>query len=254
MNAELETQNPEPGTQQLLRRELHPKTTVPSAADNAPANTLDFRSSDQTLDRYQEVITVAGWKLDNYRKNPVVQNAHSYWSLADTIGKALITEVRLGTQNSEPETYLFQRIQFAVEENPMAKLAYGLYKGGFLNAVSVGFIPIRWEDSPSSSSSSSSLIRRKYLEQELLEVSAVSIPANPNALALGLKEGAIEKGDLRELAALLREICQRHGATRMPPLSTNPDYEIREYASNSCQGLAQLRQQLHEIRSILKHS
>src|SRR5436305_11512066 len=117
----------------LIHRELCPEASMPLDSENAPPNTLDFRSSDQSLDRYQEVISVAGWKLDNYRKNPVVQNAHSYWSLADTIGKALITEVRLGTQNSEPGTYLFQRVQFAVEENPMAKLAYGLYKGGFLN-------------------------------------------------------------------------------------------------------------------------
>ena len=46
--------------------------------------------------------------------------------------------------------------------------------------------------------------RRRYLEQELLEVSAVAIPANPNALALGLKSGAVEKSDLRDLAELLR--------------------------------------------------
>ena len=45
--------------------------------------------------------------------------------------------------------------------------------------------------------------RRRYLEQELLEVSAVGIPANPNALQLALKSGAIEKTDLRDLLELL---------------------------------------------------
>jgi len=45
--------------------------------------------------------------------------------------------------------------------------------------------------------------RRRYLEQELLEVSAVGIPANPNALQLALKSGAIEKADLRDLLELL---------------------------------------------------
>src|SRR5205823_7934160 len=123
-----------------LLRQLHPEAALPPVADNAPPYTIDFRSSDATLDRYHEVIAVAGWKLDNYRKNPVVQNAHSYQSLADTIGKSLITEVRTPSTASP---FLFQRIQFAVEENPMAKVAYGLYKGGFLNAVSVGFVPIR---------------------------------------------------------------------------------------------------------------
>src|SRR5881397_1449282 len=175
-----------------LHRQLHPAASVPPDTEPAPSNTIDFRSSDETLDRYQEVITVAGWKLDSYRKNPVFQNVHSNCSLADTIGRSLITEIR--------GDHLFQRVQFAVEENPIARLAYGLYKGGFLSAVSVGFIPLRWENgSPEAG------YRCKYLEQELLEVSAVSIPANPNALTLGLAAGAIEKSDLQELAELLRQ-------------------------------------------------
>jgi hypothetical protein len=184
---------------------LSSSAAAPSGAGEAPRHTLDFRSSDATLDRYEEIISVAGWRLENYRRNPVVQNAHSYSSLADTIGKSLITEIRddaPGSPLHAPTPYLFQRVQFAVEENPLAKLAYGLYKGGFLHAVSVGFIPLRWENGDEGAA-----YRRKFVEQELLEVSAVSIPANPNALALGLKAGAIEKGELRELAALLKHFC-----------------------------------------------
>src|SRR5207249_12058254 len=96
------------------------------------------------------------------------------------------------TRAQSEGAYLFQRVQFAVDENPIAKLAYGLYRGGFLNAVSVGFIPLRWENGSQEKG-----YRRKFLEQELLEVSAVSIPANPNALTLGLKAGAIQKRDLK---------------------------------------------------------
>src|SRR2546430_16942145 len=62
----------------MVFRELHPKASVPLGDESAPKYTIDFRSSDQTLDRYKEVITMAGWQLDNSRKNPVVQNAHSY--------------------------------------------------------------------------------------------------------------------------------------------------------------------------------
>ena len=102
------------------------------------ANTLDFISSDETLDRYDEIISASGWRLENYQRNPVFQNAHKYGDIIFTLGKALITEVRAGR--------LFQRIEFATEVNPMARIAYGLYKGKFLNAVSVGFIPIRWEN------------------------------------------------------------------------------------------------------------
>src|SRR5436189_844144 len=111
------------------------KDGVPSAPDQTPI--LDFTSSDETLDRYDEIISASGWKLANYQRNPVFQNAHQYGDIIFTLGKALFTEVRDGK--------LFQRIEFATEINPMARIAYGHYKGKFLNAVSVGFIPIRWE-------------------------------------------------------------------------------------------------------------
>src|SRR5437867_3465518 len=99
---------------------------------------LDFISSDETLDRYDEIISASGWKLANYQRNPVFQNAHQYGDVIFTIGKALITEVRSGR--------LYQQIEFACAVNPMARIAYGLYRAKFLNAVSVGFIPIRWQN------------------------------------------------------------------------------------------------------------
>ena len=112
---------------------------------------------------------------------------------------------------------LCQRIQFATEVNPVARIAYGLYKGGFLNAVSVGFIPLRWEDGGNGSAQrdkSAPAPRRRYLEQELLEVSAVAIPANPDALALGLKSGAVAKADLQDDAGTFARLVGASGAAR----------------------------------------
>src|ERR1043166_1698114 len=188
---------------------LTPDTRHSPTQDSVPASSpdtrhsspiLDFIASSEALDRYNEIISADGWRLDNYRRNPVFQNAHQYGDIIFTLGKALITEVRNGK--------LFQRVEFATEINPMAKIAYGLYKGKFLNAVSVGFIPLKWEDAPpsasASASGSASIPRRRYLQQELLEVSAVGIPANPEALQLGLKAGAIERADVRALLDLVR--------------------------------------------------
>jgi hypothetical protein len=59
------------------------------------------------------------------------------------------------------------------------------------------------------------LLRIAYLEQELLEVSAVAIPANPNALSLALKSGAVEQSDLRETLDLLRSLTAE--ARQRPP-------------------------------------
>jgi len=189
-----------PGLRSLVQVEVSDGTDGSHGMNGAAV--LDFVASTATLDRYHEIIEPAGWRLESYRRNPVFQNAHNYGDVLFTLGKALVTEVR-GVGGGQA---LCQRIQFATEVNPIARIAYGLYKGGFLNAVSVGFIPLRWEDppSPGGSGAASPAPRRRYLEQELLEVSAVAIPANPDALALGLKSGAVRKCDLQDTVDLLR--------------------------------------------------
>ena len=127
----------------------------------------------------------------------------------------------------------------------MAKIAYGLYKGKFLNAVSVGFIPLKWENgTPGSAGIPAGEFRRKYLEQELLEVSAVGIPANPSALQLGLKAGAIEKGDLQDTLDLLRQTLDASRSTA----ARNADCQsaVSPIGNRHSQRLLYLRQ-LHTI-------
>jgi hypothetical protein len=243
-----------------LRGTLQVTASVPppsASADGPPhhgpeAPILDFVASDETLDRCDEVIAAEGWRLEHYRRNPVFQNAHQYGDILFTLGKALITEVRTGARpgkpaarDAQPSAYLYQRIEFAVEANPLARIAYRLYAGQFLNAVSVGFIPLRWRDGAGQASSPAGsegvapgAPRRVYLEQELLEVSAVGIPANPNALALGLKAGAIAKSDLRETLEVLRL------ALEPAPVGPQP-------ADCNHQLLVALAR---ELRAILKHA
>jgi hypothetical protein len=240
-----------------------PPAPQPSTLNPQPV--LDFIASDETLDRCDEVIAADGWRLEHYRRNPVFQNAHQYGDILFTLGKALITEVRAvppATLNQQPAAFLYQRIEFAVEANPLARIAYRLYAGKFLNAVSVGFIPLRWQDAdaqqvgrgvpavpPSGRLSTLNAqpatqpFRRKYLEQELLEVSAVGIPANPNALALGLKAGAIEKSDLRETLELLR--------LALDPAPAHPQPLVPDRKVFNPQLLLALAR---DLRAILRHS
>ena len=81
--------------------------------------------------------------------------------------------------------------------------------------------------------------RRRFLEQELLEVSAVAIPANPSALALGLKSGAVEKSDMRDVVDLFRSTLDRES---LSPSSSAP-------VSNR---LAQMLLMLQTINRVLK--
>src|SRR6185369_2807827 len=59
---------------------------------NHPSPVLDFIASNECLDRYDEIVTASGWDLENYRRNPVFQNAHQYGDILFTLGKALLTE------------------------------------------------------------------------------------------------------------------------------------------------------------------
>lgn len=273
-----------------LRSGFAAEIREPSLEPGGAAAVLDFIASNDALDRCGEIIDPSGWQLDNYRRNPVFQNAHQYGDIVFTLGKALVTEVRAGNSSPTPHSalrtlHVFQRIEFAVDVNPMARIAYGLYKGKFLNAVSVGFVPLRWvnadgtehslngtrglEKSPAERTALSQSCHRKYLSQELLEVSAVGIPANPEALQLGLKAGAIQKADLQELVDLLRQLAQTPAS---PPCTDKPinDPLIPDYSSfrgNPMAGAvadpsargggadgAQLLQLARTLRNLLRHA
>lgn len=146
--------------------------------------------STDTIDRDNEVMKPNGADLENFMKNPVVLWAHNYAEPA--IGKALwVTKTR---KNIKAKT------KFA--ETPRAEEVYQLYKGGFLKAFSVGFIPTeshKPEPKEIEKRPELSTARNIIDKWELLEFSAVPVPANPEALATAVKtkEIAVSK-ELRD--------------------------------------------------------
>jgi hypothetical protein len=71
---------------------------------------------------------------------------------------------------------MLQTWEFAVDANPKAKIIFDLYAGGFLHASSVGFIPTEFDKQKDGSTDYYTI-----KQAELLEVSAVSVPANAAA-------------------------------------------------------------------------
>lgn len=132
--------------------------------------TLEAIFSTQDVDRHGDVVLQEGWDLVNFKKNPVILNSHNYGDAAEVIGKA--SQVKIDGKK------LVGKITFAVNENPKAKVIFDLYAGGFLNAFSVGFIPTKFKDNKDGTKDWYTIE-----EAELLEVSAVSVPANARALA-----------------------------------------------------------------------
>src|SRR5436190_23199687 len=114
---------------EAIRGSLHIEIREPSSlaaqGEGSSEPILEFIASDESLDRYDEVICASGWKLTNYQKNPVFQNNHQTGDIIHTLGRALLTEVRIMGDRE----VLYQRIKFATEANPIARIAYGLYKG-----------------------------------------------------------------------------------------------------------------------------
>ena len=136
--------------------------------------TIEVIASTKARDRDMDTINPEGWDLSDYEKNPVILWAHDYSK--PPIGKAIANWIQDGQ--------LRQKIKFAPKEaNPFAEQVYQLYKGGFLNAVSVGFDPKEWDWSDEEEGNID------FEQQALLETSAVPVPSNPEALQVAGKEG-----------------------------------------------------------------
>lgn len=131
-----------------------------------------FIASDETVDRMGDIIRAKGWGLQEFKENPVLLWGHR--SDEPPIG----TVDNIGVQG----TKLIADVTFATEEqNPFAERIYQSVKAGIIRAVSVGFMPIEIKQRKSDKGE---FLGLEFLKQTLHELSVVSVPANPNALAL----------------------------------------------------------------------
>lgn len=116
-----------------------------------------------------DTIDPAGWDISSFNLNPVALWAHD--SSAPPIGRACNVRVE-GDR-------LMGDIDFAASDvYGFADEIFRLVKAGYINAVSVGFVPLEYRlakdpDRPGGID---------FLRQELLEISVCSVPANANAL------------------------------------------------------------------------
>ncbi len=132
------------------------------------AREVDFIASTDAVDSYGEIV-VQNWDLKRYTKNPVILWSHNSWDLP--IGQAVRCEVVKGK--------LECTIRFASEKaNPKAELVWQGILEKTLRAVSVGFMPrdIRYEKH-------NDVEVCMLDDNELREISVVTLPANPEALA-----------------------------------------------------------------------
>ena len=147
-------------------------TSIRKTQHIVPATTKDgesvFRISDGSVDRDGDIVQPSAWRLDEYRKNPVVLWAHDYRALP--VGKCASIAVRDGQ--------LIAAVQWLPPGiHELADAVARLVKAGYLTSTSVGFKPLQWTPNRDTGG-------RGFTDVELLEFSIVPVPANPQATVL----------------------------------------------------------------------
>jgi len=158
--------------------------TKAGSIDEKNASLIAFASTD-AIDRDGEVILPSAFEksLLSFRKNPVVLWAHDHSRLP--IGRSLAENII--------DTGLQFNPQFAIKESLFAKEVFELYKSGFLNAFSVGFVPKEFTKDEAEGKEV-----KVFTEVELLEVSAVPVPSNSGALVLR-SHGGVSMENVKQL-------------------------------------------------------
>jgi hypothetical protein len=148
---------------------------------------LTFVASDGSRDTAGTVLNVNGWDLERFNRNGIIGYQHKvYGGYDDTENPDNV----IGKGHAYVEGgKLMVDVEFEPAEiNPLAEKIYQKLLFGSLKAVSVGFLPIgrgSWGKGEESLEGNNPTYY--YAGQELLEVSVVNIPANPNALRKGLE-------------------------------------------------------------------
>lgn len=161
-------------------------------------------ASSAVEDRQGEVVAVDGWDLKNFKNAPRLLWAHDHTEPA--IGKVTKTWYE-GTGRSKK--LMFEAVFQDITEK--ARAISQLVKEGFINTFSVGFKPLEIDGNTITKS-------------ELLEISVVNVPANPQAMLLaykslktaGIDDEVIQKVGIKpdEKDTLIEELKQELATTK----------------------------------------
>jgi HK97 family phage major capsid protein/HK97 family phage prohead protease len=134
----------------------------------------EYVLSDETIDRMGDVIQSDGWRLESFKRNPIALFNHradfiiGSWKNLRVEDGVLRGHLKLAPEGTSPRIDEIRK----------------LVDAGILKATSVGFKPLKYEALNKDSVPPNPFGGLRFLEQELVETSLVSVPANPNALAI----------------------------------------------------------------------
>lgn len=141
---------------------------------------LSMTTTNESPDRYGDIVVAKGAKLDNYKKNPVIQFAHDY--KLPPVGASI--NIWIDKQNKSVPAYgLF--MDERVDDSGRSATIFKMAKNGFMKASSIGFNPIKYiipENKEEAEKMGLGKYGVKFTEWDYLEWSIVPVPANPEAL------------------------------------------------------------------------
>jgi hypothetical protein len=165
----------------------HGGAVVERASGDDGVRRATFIASDESVDRYGDIIRASGWKLDNYRKNSVLLYGHQ----TDSLPLGLVPMI--GVEG----TKLIAQVEWVkAGTTAFADSAWAMLEQGALNAVSVSFLPLA-RPLPIYDTDQH-VTGFEFIAQDLLELSVVTVPANPNALQIA-KDFGLTPAEMRRL-------------------------------------------------------
>ena len=167
------------------------KKDLPIATEDLGDRSVQFTISKEVTDRDGDILRARGVDFSNYMKNPVFLSFHNsrefplgkvtkFWVEGNSV-KAIVYFPTLEELSSNPE--------YASEKAKLVDFTYHCYKTGMLNAVSVGFIPLEWTETKDG---------YDITKWELLEFSAVAVPANQDAIAEAVKSFGLDESVVKD--------------------------------------------------------
>lgn len=196
----------------------------------APVKSVDLETRRMEIvvctaecDRQGDIVEPEGLDFENFKKNPVVLWAHD--QSKPPVGR--VVEVTLHA-DQVCAVIEFAGTEFALE-------IFNLYAQGYLNAWSIGFIPKRFKKLPKSDGGGVHVY-----EAEVVEISAVPVPANAQALTKALGE-VTQLLDSLEQASIEAEDGEVEGA------EVDPDIDEIEEVDEINDGSAEFGELLEEF-------
>jgi len=198
----------------LLERGISIKRAAP--APDMGEGIVQFVASTEGVKRDGNRVRNDGWSFENFAKNPQFLWCHDYSSLP--IGKHV--DWRVEKVDGEPVLRLWSKFCSA-DLYPFADKVRRMYEEGFLQAGSIGWIPTKYE---SILDENGYTVGFDFLENDLLEFSAVPVPSDPNALIEAVQRGVLSSDDMENLVKFRKSPEERDLSYSL----SNQDFGVEE--------------------------